>query len=965
MKSVILIILFLLYYSVSLYAQDPVYTVFNKEDGIPSNIVYYVMQDSKGYIWISTDAGIARFNGTTFTNYTKDDGLADNEIFQLKEDSKGRLWQLCSNGKVSYIQNDVIHNHINTPFLEEIDGLNFMRAFHEDKAHNIWLGSHMGSIYKISNEKVEVINHTNFENGFRCLDFFENEGKTILFGANGRLVTVSPELKIDVVDAIMGMFQHFSIDENKSLLASDKRVLIYDHASRSADEIIIEGVVPTAETITHISYRDEQIWIGTWSGLIQLKKEGEGYTTRTYFKGTPISYVFNDNQGNLWVTSLGEGLFLIPNLEALNLTKQLGYSTNYINCITALTENSIWVGGNDLNLGHFNADLIFQKITLTADSTGRGMINTAKSLKDGSIVVGTDQGFVLLKDNEQLIVPELGVKSFLEEKENILLVGSGQSLTRLDTRDLQKVSALNEKRYEILLNKRVEKIIRISEQKLLLGSREGLHLFDLSTIKLSAYYPDYFSDVSITDIKISGNQIWISSNGNGVYVIENDQLTNYTSKDGLLTNNCKQLIVGDKTIYIATSEGISTIQKSNRQISSILKEDGILSNDIVSLFLAKNNKLWVGTSAGLCVYPVLSEQTKQPDIPFFIAKIFAGGKRLNTTTSKLELKPGQRTLKVEMNALYYRKAQKLTYRYKLSGLEEKWNYSSISQLEYEYIPPGEYQLIIDVLLDGKVINSKPITLAVNVQFTFWETWWFYASMALLLLVITGLIAWRIISGIRAREKLKRMALASQQQALKTQMNPHFIFNSLNSIQYYIAENNERAALTYLSKFSKLIRKILATSSQETLLLNDEIELLEGYLAIEQLRLEHKFEYNIDKGNVSIENRIPGMIIQPFIENAIWHGMQPLKGRKGLIIVKFSNGGNSVKCIIEDNGIGRSAASKKPEHDSIGLMNTEMRLKVLNEINKGKSEITIHDLFDEEGKPSGTRVEITLALKQEL
>lgn len=208
-----------------------------------------------------------------------------------------------------------------------------------------------------------------------------------------------------------------------------------------------------------------------------------------------------------------------------------------------------------------------------------------------------------------------------------------------------------------------------------------------------------------------------------------------------------------------------------------------------------------------------------------------------------------------------------------------------------------------------------------------------------------------------------------QKALSQQMNPHFIFNTLNSIQYFLLNNDKLSSNKYLTKFAKLMRITLDNSQSETIPLTKEIELLNLYVELEQLRFDNKFSFEIIN-NVKLDNElisIPPLIIQPFIENAIWHGIMHRKDvTGGKLKIYFDVENENLKCTVEDNGIGRKKANElkkqnKPEHISLGTQITESRIDLINKLHKSKLKIDYIDLCDNNSNPIGTKVEITFPL----
>jgi tetratricopeptide (TPR) repeat protein len=232
------------------------------------------------------------------------------------------------------------------------------------------------------------------------------------------------------------------------------------------------------------------------------------------------------------------------------------------------------------------------------------------------------------------------------------------------------------------------------------------------------------------------------------------------------------------------------------------------------------------------------------------------------------------------------------------------------------------------------------------------------SIALIALLILRL--WRTTR--KEKLNIEKQKIAMELKALRAQMNPHFIFNAINSIQHFILNNDSKAAHLHLSKFSQLIRKVLENSRFESIPLAEEIRMLELYLELESLRFSSKFHYQISvDSSIDSENvLISPLIIQPFVENAIWHGLMHLKDKQGEVLIKFEKINGSLKCTINDNGIGRKRSmelKKGTMHESMGLSIAKERLQIVNMLNKAKTSIVLIDKTNNDGTPSGTIVEL--------
>jgi tetratricopeptide (TPR) repeat protein len=267
-----------------------------------------------------------------------------------------------------------------------------------------------------------------------------------------------------------------------------------------------------------------------------------------------------------------------------------------------------------------------------------------------------------------------------------------------------------------------------------------------------------------------------------------------------------------------------------------------------------------------------------------------------------------------------------------------------------------------LLLKEKEIASAALTEKKNL--------WIVISFSFAAILFLGLVL--IVTINRNKKKQQEIVFIKtkaelEQTALLAQMNPHFIFNALNSIQYYILSKETEYAYDYLAKFSKLIRQVLINSEQNTIALNKEIETLQLYIELEQRRLKNRFDFEINYADdfPAHDITIPTMLIQPFVENAIWHGIMNMpEEKKGKLTLNFNLNGKQLKISVEDNGIGRKeAALRKVNNDykSVGVMFTQKRLELLKAVSKQQSEIVITDLTDANGNATGTKVEILMEI----
>ncbi len=255
----------------------------------------------------------------------------------------------------------------------------------------------------------------------------------------------------------------------------------------------------------------------------------------------------------------------------------------------------------------------------------------------------------------------------------------------------------------------------------------------------------------------------------------------------------------------------------------------------------------------------------------------------------------------------------------------------------------------------------------------WSAWLIVSIVLSILLAIFGLYRYQM-NQFKAREKMKtafeKKLAHVEMSALLAQMNPHFLFNSLNSIESYIVSNQTKAAAQYLNNFSRLMRLILQHSRSDYISLKEEINALELYLEMEHIRFKDKFQYGIyiarDLDTNAID--IPPMLIQPYVENAIWHGLMHKPDRSnGMLVLEISRKDNFLYCVIEDNGIGREKAQAivakrtTPRKRSMGMAITKDRMKIMSQLYNFNTEVQVTDLYRKDGEARGTRVELFIPL----
>ena len=492
-----------------------------------------------------------------------------------------------------------------------------------------------------------------------------------------------------------------------------------------------------------------------------------------------------------------------------------------------------------------------------------------------------------------------------------------------------------------------------------LGSTEGLAR--LTNGKVQKIAPDrIFSDIRGIE-KDSQGMYWIATAGQGVFAIQGDSIfRQITTKDGLSSNICMHLFAEEDQVWVSTNLGINKIDLSNGHIQAVNEEDGLSSLEVK--YIAKSGDFVVAAASGsIDIIPDQIQSYAEPPL-LQLKQLIVSGDTM-PDQQRYSLPYYRNDLLVRYGSVSFKSMGKLVYAYRLAGLEKDWTETQSEQVSWSALPPGTYQFQLKVRgSNGEWSGIQARGLVI--QLPWWREWWFLSGMSLL--IGGGLIFayQRQQAKFQRESELQRRMQNLQLTALRAQMNPHFMFNALSSIQEFINNSDLASANLYLSRFASLVRSVLNNSTQERISLGEEVSQLELYLTLENLRFDQRIRYDILIERPLQANKvfIPTMIIQPFVENALNHGLFHQKGEKTLQIRFQQMGENKLHCQIEDNGIGRQRAlainqNKKYKGKSKGIQVTRDRLELINKTNEGKIALEIEDLVDAEGNPSGTLVHL--------
>lgn len=944
------------------------YTV---EDGLPSSLLYRVYTDNKGYIWITSNAGIARFNGLSFTRFGIEDGMPDHEVFDISEDYKGRVWFSTLRGIPGYISNNQAYSYNAIPeLLEEKVSTVYAR-----KNGEIWFGSYSNKLYQTRNDSIlNIFDKLNSRvSGMRE----DNEGIlwistssiTYIYYFDGHTMqSIKPPTK----EKIYSFSRYPVILYNKNIAFYGTNFWgIIDKKTKKPNILFDKTHFKDRIIISLFEDNDRNIWVGTNKGIDLFRNSDDDYIFERYIlPDFRISSIISDFEGNYWVSTLGKGLLFIPFNPIYVYSTVIQSGSNNFTSGAISPDGEVMIANDEgiiFELKEHHLIPYFEK--KTTDYIGR--IIAAIKHSDGTIWFAKDDGMSLYHNHQfQNYQNFIFAKCITEDRNGHVWVGTAQGLIEYSSQGklIQKIDI-----------GRVTAIGKHNKGLIWYGSEYGLWEITSDYRINNIIKSDIFSYQWISDIYADSLRdiLWITTYNNGLFIVKEHQVIYHINQgNGLSTSMLGNIIPGNKhNMWITSRHGAYYFKfvhgdKKIPQIIYLSTTNGLRSNEVNDMIIT-DSTLYVLSTNGLTVLDrnKISWHSNRPKV--YIKYIYINN-ILQPNQAKYSMSYNNNQLRVELEGLAYQSQNRMRYKYKMLGLDTVWQYSHSPIIQYHSIPSGQYQFIVYAINIDNIESKEVIGFSLEIGFAYWQTFWFKILLGFMILIIsTSTIIYRILH-IKKRERekarLTRLLNDLELTALKAQMNPHFIFNSLGSIQNLINSDKKEEANVYLSKFARLLRMTLDHSDKREISLADEIAMLKLYLSLEALRFSNKFEYKIQP-NTSInlfETKIPPMLLQPFLENAIKHGLLPKKS-DALLIIEFSKlPNNMLHCLVRDNGIGRVQREKLKEksqmgHISKGIKITKNRLELLNQIRNHPTEIRITDLYHENGQAAGTQVEILIPI----
>ena len=985
-------------YSFTRYQFDPF-----DQNSLSANFIYSIFEDKYDTIWVSTFEGLCKFDRSTekFTRYKPSPNARffNPNISAINEDSEGMIWVGSTSGGLCRFDRQTgrfVEEYIDPgDDLQKADSVpkGGISCIYKDPSGTLWVGNNTGlhqiNLIPKTGQRSEV-RIRNYLSGNRVGPVKEDQAGILWIGTNNGLHSFDRET---------GIFKSYQNDPKNIHSISSNDLGIWFGNTIDEDQ---EG----------------NLWIATGKGLNKLNRDRTVFTSYFHNANDPYSLSSDkiyclkiDKAGILWAGPFGK------ELNKVNLNKKAfgirQHDPNNVknslsnNQVTAIVEDSagiVWIGtyGGGLNRWdkRTNQFIHLRRDPANPKSLKSDSITAILEDRHGHLWIGN--GNVLSKLNKRTSefthylesTANFEVFSITEDQQGLIWIGTGNGIRSFDEKTHELDTwYYDPKKPEGISDNTAVAIFADSKDNIWIGyGSRGTDKYNKKTKSFSHYTHDPSDSGSISSNLVqsfyedSKGNLWLGSWAGGLshFDYEKENFKTFTNKHGLASTTIFSIAEDNSgQLWLGTRNGLSRFNPATKKFTNYDFKDGLQGNifsagarERGARFKGRDGTLYFGGTGGFNFFNPAELKASSHIAPIVITqfKLFDNSVKGDHESTQIVLDYDENYFSFEFSSLSFSNPAKNQYAYKLEGVDNDWVYSgSRRYVAYTNIDPGTYTFKVKGTNSDGIWNEQVTYMTVIINPPWYRTWWAYILYILLFAgLIYAFIRYRI-NKIRMQAEIvvqKHKAIELEMQALRAQMNPHFIFNSLNSINRFILQNNKAQASEYLTKFSKLVRMILQNSQASLITLESELESLELYLNLEAVRFNDHFDYKISVPkdlDISVM-KVPPLILQPYVENAIWHGLMH-KEEKGHLDVEVSEENDHLYFKISDDGIGREkaaalASKSATKHKSMGLRITADRIAILRKSQTFTSPVAINDLVDTDGNAAGTEVTIKIPVLYE-
>lgn len=957
----------------------------NDENSLPTPKVNKLFYDHNKTLWLYTPMGVTPFNIET-GKAIKNDILKKYEFTHVCRNDPSTIWAYDKNNVLHRLNDKLDITFSSTPNSLIPKGTDLLEII--KIGNQIFAISQTGQIYSYtikSNSWKHYVNPLHKKGiQYSCIAYDEKERLYLgsmyedLIEFNINTKTYEYSLANTLNRQLIGVNDfHYDNQSNSLLIATYGQGLFNYNLSRK--EIIqykkgnTKLNINSNYVLSIIKDRQNAIWLGyDGRGLdvldpnikkfIALQKESPLEQFNLKF----VRKIVETKKGKLWFATAGSGLIeydqTIKEFKFYNTAALFPKAENFIIEMVKV-RNQLWLGLNGGGLAIF--DLHRKKVI--------------KTIQAGD---GEDE------------INYNSIWSFNYDTQNDLVwIGFPEKGLCAVNSNTFEVKKYYDPTNAIFDDNGMRTMYRTRSNRFIVGTTKGLLEYKPNSDQFIQVYPDANEEIkNIHSIKCiyedETSRLWTGSDGSGIAVLDKNYklLKTFNTKDGLSNDVIYGILPENKNSYwISSNQGLSNIiwnenvfsQNENIAVMNYNVQSGLQGNEFNtnSYLKLKDGSLAFGGTAGVNIFKgeIIKQGSKIPEVIITDFSVFNNMNISEIQTpylNSVNLRYNQNSFSLKYNTVGYTLVDKIKYQYRLLGYNDKWvdadkrTYVSYTNLDY-----GLYEFQVKASNYDGLWGNEYTTFEIEIQAPLYKKWWFIAAS----LLTTALIIWMIYryqsNQRKIREEMKMQYTKEiaevEMKALRAQINPHFLFNSLNSINNFILKNDNVNARKYLVKFSQLVRNILNNSTASFISLKEELDTIKLYVQIESMRFDNQFNFKLDVDeDIKInEIKIPSLLLQPYIENAIWHGLMHKTGQKKIEIHISRKSEELIKIEIEDNGIGRKAAEvltpKEKRRKSYGMQLGENRLKLMSSEHQGKGQVAVTDLFDQNDTACGTLIAITL------
>jgi len=996
------------------FAQPLSFRSISKDKGLSSLSSLYCTFDHRGFLWISTTDGLVRFNGHEVKYFYKQDypELPTDQISALYCDSKNQIW-VCTDKGLAVVNT---YGQIERVEMDDTGEKSIIHYCMEGPDETMYAMSFSGSYAKGPKDTIWVPQlwlDTLFEGKrFRDVRRFDDDRFLVSIASKGVLLVNMKTKSLDVIFRVKGINTAYKFDNDHIIFGGGPgfHLFIGDiHHPDSIRSIEAPPFFADKNLRDEISYairaKDGNVYIATFGmGLVKLDSTLTHYQWYQHDPANPttistnsLRYLVTNETGNLVVAS--------P--KGIDYTNVNLHSGEYINYMK-------------LDDGKLMDEPIF---SIAEDRHHQIWVCTSSNVYIYNPLSRSAHPIIIpaaLESQMSTLTPSCVAMDAAGQmwvglvKEGILILDEGGKVIHwLRSSDFEKI---------VPGIKHVRIFRQGKDRFMYVGTEDGMFRFTLDRFQLDTFPDDPLlkplKRERIVDILPGQNEFWTSTSpGGGLwhYSFESKKLDFFNDQNGLPTNRIYGLTEnGDGNLYIGSYFGFS-IHTPGDTFRNLLKGSGLVSSRVEALETANDGSIWLTNNFCLLKYDPVAQQmfrlNNRQGISHVIYSIMGSAKLssgqlafgtqqgfvlidpdktkfdetpLNTFVffstpdrKEMEIKPGdhldftykQANVRFSFAVNDLMIADDVSYRYRLSSHQEgEWTSPSSNTIADFNLGSGKYTLEVECY-DGMNWYAMPAPITFTIRPPWWKAWWFLALVGMTILSMIWFTFKGRIEKFKQELMVARHIAELESKALRAQMNPHFVFNSLNAIQECIVTGKIDEAYTYLSKFSRLLRMVLEHSDMSEVSLHAELEILNLYVSLEKLRFRDDMIIHFDINNEldTEEILMPPMLIQPHLENAVWHGLRDQVGEKLLTIVVNEKISGYLDILIEDNGIGRVKSAEiksnrlgRQKHQSKGSKLSENRVQILKS-RFPQTAMLIEDLYNEQGEAMGTRVHLTVPI----